>query len=823
MYNLYKKVFNNLVISKIIWRYVRYEQWGDESMEGGYLDYSVYDKITGSFKTHDITMGMLLKKKMYKLFNDFIDFFFKVALHNPVKYWYCQLRLEEKNIPDDGLPLLLGYKELSFQRFHLIYQYFKPNAKFIKDKEIILNVAALNGNIEIYEFLKKEKDENNQPMFEFTPPSFVKYSFYKVNPYSLIPFGESDKFGIFLEQIKFYEKDIELVGGEKKLQVLLYSLVKKKLFKHFKYLVTNIQFKKVISKFSEEVLVQVACKFSSIEFANLLIEEGFVSKNPIKDFRNFKISPFVDANDISKPFDFQVVKFFWNGLRNDFELKSAISLCNINYPKDLNLFSDSTLYFILSDNSFNPTKQEFQYIINNRNSTILKNSNLLKRVALNITTKLLDVDYLEIFIQYVFNNVKDFKFPIECFKGKFEIIKSLYDNKQMVLNYDQVVNENFSPHGLFGGDVKSFEFYLSIEKLKTIEKNPMPTIDIAIRESYFEIVKLIFNKLNFSNYAFNIYNFQPTLEFINICKFLFHHPKCTIHQNGRLSDTIYIIPKLYHFFLQNKFITNRPPKNYYLFINDLLLFKQFCKIDPKFISNAPDSNLYRIRVELFSTSSYSILEYIVKTMKILPSESLDKRNRKQLILSTWTRIDRLYYFIENDKKLITRHYDQFIEYFFNDYDCAFLNLILNHPSYSQDFKVSFLISTIMYAVLDINSNVYVHKLNLLQFDQSIILDNDLIDKSIGKITNKKKRYIGEKFVKNFEHSFYNIILPSFSNSNVNSPYNSSNNNNNNLIIISRLILIKIKELNQNVNNINNDIIINSNNNNIKNNLIFNFK
>ncbi|EAL71219.1 hypothetical protein DDB_G0272134 [Dictyostelium discoideum AX4] len=500
MYKLYKKVFNNLVISKIIWGYVKYEQMFEDSKDGGFLDYSIYDKITESMKTQDLNLGILLKKKMYQVFNYFVDFFFKVAIQNPAKYWYCQLRLQDQNVDnicnvaDNEFHLLLSYKELSFQRFKLIYHYFKSNPEFLKNKETILNVAAsTNGNFEIFQFLKREKDENNQPMFNFTLGPQIVHNTNQIN--NLIPFGESENYKIFLEQIQFYKKDIELNGGVDKLQVLLYSLVKRNLVKHFTYLLTTSEFKKLISNFSKEVLVQVACKFSSMEFAKLLIEQGIVPRNPTIEINSSKLFLLVNGSDLQKPLDFQVVKYIWGGFVKNLQLKSGVSMCNINYSEDLNSLTDVNINIILSSLSSNPSKEEFQSLIknnNNNNSIVLNNIKLLERVVENITNNLFDIEYLDIFIQFIFKYKKDFKYPIECFTSKFEIVKYLYENKQLISNYDQVVNENFSPDNLFNGDVKSFEFYLSKNKLKKIENNPKPTIDQAIRKCYFEIVKFIF-------------------------------------------------------------------------------------------------------------------------------------------------------------------------------------------------------------------------------------------------------------------------------------------------------------------------------------------
>ncbi|EAL71220.1 hypothetical protein DDB_G0272136 [Dictyostelium discoideum AX4] len=200
-------------------------------------------------------------------------------------------------------------------------------------------------------------------------------------------------------------------------------------------------------------------------------------------------------------------------------------------------------------------------------------------------------------------------------------------------------------------------------------------------------------------------------------------------------------------------------------------------------------------------------------MGILPSETLDKKYRKQLIksISSNNSIHRLLYFIENDKELIQLHPCEIIEKFFNCHGLTFSNIILNHPNYSQDFKLLILISSIMFIIFSsfsyscgssgssiTTSRDYIIKLNQLKFDQSIIFDNDLIDESIDKVTETKKRYLRGVFINYFENS-----LPTFS-------------KNNNLIIISRLILIKIKNVIQK-NSI--DVIDNNNNNN---NLIFSF-
>ncbi|KAM9971520.1 hypothetical protein ACTFIW_011499 [Dictyostelium discoideum] len=845
MYKLYKKVFNNLVISKIIWGYVKYEQMFEDSIDGGFLDYSIYDKITESMKTQDLTLGILLKKKMYQVFNYFIDFFFKVAIQNPAKYWYCQLRLQDHNVDTvsnvgNEFHLLLSYKELSFQRFKLIYHYFKSNPEFLKNKETILNVAAsTNGNFEIFQFLKREKDENNQPMFNFTLGPQIVYVATQVT--NLIPFGESENYKIFLEQIQFYKKDIELNGGVDKLQVLLYSLVKRNLLKHFNYLLTTSEFKKSISKFPKEALVQVACKFSSMEFAKLLIEQGIVPKNPAIEINPSKLFLLVDGSDLQKPLDFQVVKYIWGDFVKNLQLKSSVSMCNINYSEDLNSLTDFNINIILSSISFNPSKEEFQSLIkkdnnnnnNNNNSMVLNNIKLLERVVKNITNYLFDIEYLDIFIQFIFKYKKDFKYPIECFTSKFEIVKYLYENKQLISNYDQVVNENFSPDNLFNGDVKSFEFYLSKNKLKKIEKNPKPTIDQAIMKCYLEIVKFIFNKLNFSNYQFTSINHNKSLEYFNICRFLYKHPKCDNGRLGWLNFSLYnfqnnynynnlflfTFPKLYHFYFnQNKeSIGNKLPKNNILFAKDFLLFKQYSKIDPQLTFHSSNLNFNKIRVKLFSTSNYSILEYIVKNLGILPSQSLIERYRKQLIksISSNNSIHRLLYFIENDKKLIQLNPYEIIENIFNYHGLTFSNIILSHPNYSQDFKLLILISSIMFIIFSsysssfsgnsstITPRDYIIKLNQLKFDQSIIFDNDLIDKSIDKVTKTKKRYSRGVFINYFENSFYDIILPTFS-------------KNNNLIIISRLILIKIKNIIQK----NSIDVINNNNNN--NNLIFSF-
>ncbi|KAM9985054.1 hypothetical protein ACTFIY_009500 [Dictyostelium cf. discoideum] len=818
MYKLYKKVFNNFVISKIIWGYVNYEHLFEDSIDGGFLDYSIYDKITESLKTQDLTLGILLKKKMYQVFNDFIDFFFKVAIQNPAKYWYCQLRLQDQNedinVVGNEFHLLLSYKELSFKRFKLIYHYSKSNPEFLKNKETILNVAAsTNGNFEIFEFLKREKDENNQPMFKFTVNPQIMYSTAQIK--NLIPFGESENYKIFLEQIQFYKKDIELNDGLDKLQVLLYSLVKRNLIKHFTYLLSTSDFRESISKFPKEVLAQVACKFSSMEFAKLLIEQGIVPRNPALEINYSQLFPFVDGVDLQKPLDFQVIKYIWDGNLKNLQLKSSVSMCNINYYEDLNSLTDFNINIILSDNSFNPSKEEFQSLIrnNNNNSIVLNNIKLLERVVKNITNNLLDIEYLDIFIQFIFKYKKDFKYPIECFSSKFEIVKYLYENKQLISNYNQVVNENFSPDDLFNGDVKSFEFYLSKNKLKKIENNPKPTIDRAIIKCYFEIVKFIFNKLNFSNYRFTSINHSKSLEYFNICSFLYKHPKCDNGRLGWLDFTffklqntnyknynnlfLFTFPKLYHFYInQNKkHISDKLSKNHILYTKDFLLFKQYSKIDPQLTFNS------KIWIKLFSTSNYSILNYTIKNMEILPSKILIERNRKQLIksISSNNSFHRLLYFIENDKKLIKLHPFEIIENFFNSHDLKFSNIILNHPNYSQDFKLLILISSIMFTIFSTTtSRDCIIKLNQLKFDQSIIFDNDLIDKSIDKVTKKKKRYLREIFIYHFENSFYRIILPAFS-------------KNNNLIIISRLILIKIKNVCQK-----NSIDI------INNNLIFSF-
>lgn len=94
IYNLYKKVFGDKLISNLLWQYVRLEYYYDENKNEKYYK---GDNYFGnrckffSFRTQDTTIEKLLSNELHILFDDFLEFYFKVAIFDRSRYWYHNL------------------------------------------------------------------------------------------------------------------------------------------------------------------------------------------------------------------------------------------------------------------------------------------------------------------------------------------------------------------------------------------------------------------------------------------------------------------------------------------------------------------------------------------------------------------------------------------------------------------------------------------------------------------------------------------------------------------------------------------------------------
>ncbi|EGC35730.1 hypothetical protein DICPUDRAFT_151875 [Dictyostelium purpureum] len=142
-YILYKKCFNNIVIFKKIKFFLKYKDWGQNN-----YNYWIYNDISESFNIKDIKIENLIKTKKHDLIDYVFQFYFNVAVHEPLRYWYCNIQIKDKQ----DLQELLRYRPLGFERFKLFFTHFHQN--FIDMSEGLLSDAAQSGNIQIFNYLK---------------------------------------------------------------------------------------------------------------------------------------------------------------------------------------------------------------------------------------------------------------------------------------------------------------------------------------------------------------------------------------------------------------------------------------------------------------------------------------------------------------------------------------------------------------------------------------------------------------------------------------------------------------------------------------------
>ncbi|EGC38681.1 hypothetical protein DICPUDRAFT_148613 [Dictyostelium purpureum] len=508
-YFFYKKIFGNIIISKKIFSFVKFENWED--------NYDQYDQIINSYGYQDATIERVLKTKQYRLFDDIVNFYFNISKYNTNKYWYCQIELNREDLEQ-----LLAYKDLGFERFSLFFNEFTP--VFLKNKDHVLYWSLPSGNIKIYNFLKfyneqnpeiqnnKEGKQEEKPSDNIIYLSKPEYSVFKIYT--------------FLNSL-YINDSVDILKELLKLSQPLDPKLKNDIFQ-------------VILNLNQYNLIRKAFTNDDFKISEVIQE---LKNNLVINRDSFKLT-FRD-----QIVNFNVLKYFWdNGIYNNtFNEGSLYTNIKIDY------FNEGEILKIESSLCSITNFDTFKYLVEKKIIFKIKKLNeYLYRTIVYIARTLFDQDYLKFLLEFVSSQstiVKNFQIPEICFDTKFPIAHHL-----LVCNF-KPTDSRF--HNAFFGDVETLKLY----KKNKININYGELFSSAIQYGYTETLQYLIKvfkelfldkvhpnlfrrKLEFSIFQLLIKNYKerlttqsvsqglikrlcPDLDVLSCCKYIHFYQKVT--------------------------------------------------------------------------------------------------------------------------------------------------------------------------------------------------------------------------------------------------------------------------------------------------------
>ncbi|KAM9968760.1 hypothetical protein ACTFIW_000637 [Dictyostelium discoideum] len=656
-YILYKKVFNNIVISNKIFKFVRYEYLDNDDDDDNYENefYKIYEIKKGLKRSYDFSIKELLSKKLFKLFDYLFEFYYNVVIFNREKYWkfVSMFQFNEKK----DFKAILSYKELGFNRFLKVYN----NSKFQFQvfKKFVLKSSAKSGNLEIYNFLMNEK------IYEFRKP--IKYSKYyrwggnrTTNHKDYKTSIDCDNnLEIFKNEIKYH--NFELTFSQA-IEILIKSLKSNNLV-YLNYLVNYLidleihlikfqlpltaPYDKIVDNLSC-LLIGISFTHSSFELAKIILNSDYLSK---KFNGNYPL-PYIKQHN-TKFLDFQILNYFWknsNSSQNQFRINGLhLTSTSLNNTKDIsrsiinsnleinnfnfnliNYNNDNIIISLLKFN-YSPTFQEFKFLIENNNNNIKIEFHKLNwdLIFFNITKKLFDCNYLKFVLDFISNepslNDRVSLKPVH-FDSKLSIVEFLFNNfenyKTIQFTYFSMNTATYKYLDLFFNDLKSL--HLFIEKSISLLKNSNLLITI-LETSVNTSNLLIFNYLlnNFKSLWPSTFQLRNLVKYIPILNIeyqgfiIFKTIIDSIISSGKplnyndlqpsligshVISQVFLIknPLIYHYL-----ISKNLESRYYFYVDDLNFIKLFFKPTPV-PSSVPSSSVPSSVSSILIEQNYSI-------------------------------------------------------------------------------------------------------------------------------------------------------------------------------------------------------------------------
>ncbi|KAK5583637.1 hypothetical protein RB653_005235 [Dictyostelium firmibasis] len=828
MYRLYKIVFNNIFLSNHIFKFVRYENINHNnrvnSMDYFYKTYEIKRELKRSY---EFSINELLSKKLYKLFNDLLDHYFKVVQYNKEKHWRFLQSFQLKTRED--LISLLTYKKIGFERFLKIYNHFEST--FNNNKEIVLLNAAKGGNFKIYQFLFNKTQFNNKNYFKIKDNNGDLKNYYQFDCYNekrnelenIDCGGNNEIFKIHFD--RFYKDDFVIDFNESTRAFILALKIKN--FTLLKYLIEYYFQVKTNPKAYMicDTLFTLSLIFSSFELAKIIIENeelkswysGNVdlSKNDLiyingDNSKWFKIK---QNRFIKMTFDFDVFIYYLE------KGGPIFRVCKIG---------ENLKFINMNHDKFIKYKNLAQSVFNNRYSLgYIPTFNQLKNILLS--DRYYPREYLGKIVKHIVQT-NDVKYLINLF-SRAEFLEYRFYNIQILKIFSLFIeyNNNYFKHhknsfingmkSLRLDDIDSIDFIL--EKLKSFKDK------FVLKNLETNLFQESINKPNYLFFNYLLERNPKLLEDKDDYRSLFKIGPSGF--NGyqifkKLCDDPFSVFGWYKLYntnikfqrriLKRSFIRNNPIINHYLIdtlnfettkiydFNDLYLFQIYLE-KLKFSNNNNQRKLFIERFYRNSNTKHTILNYLVLDSEHYRPSKLNSNSALLNYLLNNNQLTKVCFLIENDIDWFIKNNHCFmaiIRYSCKRKDLIFINFILQNSNYNQSFKIKLILNFIFNLIIDLNNiknnnfnlndNLFklFNDINNISFNLSPLnLLNNEINELIIKIKKSNRIEIFNSVLKSpiilkiKNNSILNLL--SILNFNFNFNYNNNNNSNNNSNII----------------------------------------